>query len=123
MPKRPRTKKSIAAQVAAMDRATLEEFAVELAYENGRLRTIAEAVAKADLGTGALVEIDARAKDRLTVNVLACRPDGDEEALCRSVLAEVKQFFSRWGEMEDRKSHRDGVGRLDEERQLEMDVR
>lgn len=109
-----RSRKSIEAELAAMGREELLAFAAEVAHENVRLRTIFNAVARADEGTGAHALVALNAKRRgLSVDILVCRPNGDEEALARDVRGAFAEFLKRYEvALDEVAGEADGVARL-----------
>jgi hypothetical protein len=70
----------------------------DLRQENRRLRQILDAVARARIGTGALVEVyQDRDEDTYRLGVVVCRADRDEVAFLGDVRASIERLARALG--------------------------
>lgn len=89
----------------------------EYARENRRLRQILDALARAGLGTGALVEVWRDRADPTfeRVGIVVCRADRDEVQFTRDVTAGIERLARAiGGELKPDECYRTGVTADDE---------
>lgn len=69
----------------------------EIVHENRRLRTILAALARAGVGTGALVEVYVDEINRTHAGVVVCRADADEAQFMRDARAAIEKLAAVLG--------------------------
>lgn len=91
--------------IHSMSEADIRKLATELLHENRRLRTILDALARAEVGVGALVEVAIdKSFGAKHIGVVVCRADRDEGAFMRDIrdaLEALGRDFFRGAGVED----------------------